>query len=124
MTSPFPEARLHPVSVRADAMSASFHFPAGHPCFTGHFDDDPILPGVVHVALAVATGAACGIDRPLAGLRHLRFLAPIRPDDTVEVTLHASDDARTARFEVRHATGVASMGTLLFAPGAGAIDHV
>lgn len=124
MISPFPEARLHPVSVQADARTASFHFPAGHPCFTGHFDGDPILPGVVHVALAVATSAACGIDRPLAGLRNLRFVAPIRPDDTVEVTVQTGEDTDAARFEVRRGAGLASSGTLLFTAHGDHAGHV
>lgn len=72
--------------------------------FDGHFEGAPVLPGVAHLALAVE---ACG-NRPLRGLRGIRFMHPIRPGDAVEVQV-AGD-----RFEIRCNGVVASTGTLIF----------
>lgn len=116
MTSPFPHAALRPVSVRADALAAAFELPAGHPCFDGHFPGRPILPGIAHLALAVATRSAVGLDAPLRGVRDVRFTAAISPGDRVEVSLLAGGSADTQRFELRREGTLLSSGMLLLGP--------
>lgn len=116
MTSPFPHASLRPVSVHADAFSASFDLPAGHPCFDGHFPGQPILPGIAHLALAAATRSALGLAAPLRGVRDVRFTAAILPGDRVDVSLLPGPAPDCQRFELRRAGALLSSGTLLLTP--------
>jgi 3-hydroxyacyl-[acyl-carrier-protein] dehydratase len=65
-----------------------FAIPAHHPSLPGHFPDNPIVPGVLlldHVmALIVDAGSR------IVALPTVKFIAVVRPDDTVEVTAGAS----------------------------------
>ena len=86
-------------------------------CFEGHFEGDPILPAVAHLALAVhasAVGSAGG--RMLLGLQGVRFKSPLRPGDEVEVHLADGPRPSSVRFEIHCHGETASIGLLLFAP--------
>ena len=91
---------------------ASFHVPADHPSFAGHFPGQPLLPGVlllsetIEAALGVpALRAALG-DAPR--LANAKFLAPVRPGQDVEIRWdHAG--ARLA-FELHSAGRIVAAG--------------
>ena len=70
--------------------------------FAGHFDGDPVLPGVVH--LLVVGHALRVLQGPEAALRELssvRFRRAVRPGEELEVTVGAPDSGGGCRFEVR-----------------------
>lgn len=84
--------------------------------FEGHFDNAPVLPGVVQIAMAVKACADRGLStRPLTGLRDIRFSRPLGPDDAIDVRLDPAVDSHSIRFEIRSAGQSAASGVLLFA---------
>ncbi|MFN7979043.1 MAG: polyketide synthase dehydratase domain-containing protein [Vicinamibacterales bacterium] len=86
------------------------------PCFAGHFDDAPVLPGIAHVAIALeACARLTPAPGPLVALDDLRFLQPLLPGDRCVIAITASPPA--ARFEIRRDGVLASSGRLTFASG-------
>jgi 3-hydroxymyristoyl/3-hydroxydecanoyl-(acyl carrier protein) dehydratase len=84
--------------------------------FEGHFDNAPVLPGVVQIAMAVKACADRGLaTRPLTGLRDIRFSRPLGPGDAIDVVLDNGRDPHSIRFEIRAAGQSAASGVLLFA---------
>ena len=62
--------------------------PPEHEAFRGHFPGDPILPGVVLVDWAIRLGEAqFGPMGAFRGLAQVKFLAPVRPGDGLELSL-------------------------------------
>ncbi len=52
-----------------------------HPAFNGHFPDHPILPGV-----CILNYVTTALQRPSQGFRSAKFLKPVRPGDTLQIT--------------------------------------
>lgn len=120
----FPEAGFDPmpapIPTPPGARPDSFHFTISDRsrCFDGHFDDAPILPGVVHLALALS---ACARQDPAnprtpSGLRDVRFKRALGPGDAVVVILSEGAEPLSVRFEIRCGDETATVGVLLFAP--------
>jgi len=80
-----PEAR--------DRITAVARFPADSAWFSGHFPENPILPGVALIALVARTvigrESRAGRFLAIAGVRRVRFRLPVKPGD--EVTLSATE---------------------------------
>lgn len=74
-----------------EQIAASVRFPAGSDWFSGHFPENPILPGVALIALVeeavVEWERRKGRSVAITGVRRVRFRLFIRPDD--ELTLEA-----------------------------------
>jgi 3-hydroxyacyl-[acyl-carrier-protein] dehydratase len=69
--------------------------PANHPSLPGHFPGEPIVPAVVILEEITAALAQWNSDYRLAGIRTVKFLAPLRPDQLFTIALswrHDSDD--------------------------------
>jgi len=90
MTSRFNHEWLQ-LSGEAERVVASARFPNDSEWFSGHFPDNPIVPGVALIALvgeAVSERERSeGRSLVITGVRRVRFRLPVRPDD--EVTLEA-----------------------------------
>ena len=88
---------------------ADWHF------FRGHFDEMPILAGVVQLNEIVLRElrAYWPEHRRLRRVIGLKFRKPIGPGDAVELKLTRTPPDRVA-FELRLASGVASSGVLEF----------
>ncbi len=88
---------------------ADWHF------FRGHFDDMPILAGVVQLnEIVLRELRACWPEhRRLRRVAGLKFRKPIRPGDRVELELTRTPPDKVT-FELRLASGVASSGVLEF----------
>ncbi|WP_066458163.1 3-hydroxyacyl-ACP dehydratase FabZ family protein [Castellaniella caeni] len=57
--------------------------------FQGHFEQCPILPGVVQVDWALGYAQALfGITAAFGGLDQVKFQSPARPGDTLWLSLH------------------------------------
>jgi 3-hydroxyacyl-[acyl-carrier-protein] dehydratase len=81
---PLPETAGRVVSV--------VRFPGDSDWFSGHFPDNPIVPGVALIALAanavIERERGEGRSVTITGVRRVRFRLPVRPEDevTLEVT--------------------------------------
>ena len=89
--------------------------PVNHPVFVGHFPGQPLLPGALLVsevmeamARVPAMVARLGAHPTLAAVK---FLSPVRPGATVDISLHPETGAsRGVRFEVRCGDTIAASG--------------
>lgn len=63
---------------------------ASHPIFSGHFPSYPITPGVCLMQVAAEL---CG--RTIAGAKDVKFLVPVLPQQTPELTFRISGPAVT-----------------------------
>lgn len=81
-----------------------------HPAFPGHFPDQPLLPGVLLLAEVIEALVEHRIDPPALTLESAKFLSPVRPGDTLRISMHA--EPRGWRFEVRNGDTVAASGRL------------
>ncbi|MCL2447919.1 MAG: AMP-binding protein [Polyangiaceae bacterium] len=89
------------------------HVPRDLAYFDGHFDGQPILPGVVQLELLVGrqvTVAWPELTRPRRFTR-LKFRSPIRPGDDLVLAL-VRPDADRVEFEVRRGATVCSSGAI------------
>ena len=69
------------------ARLGTFTADAAHPALPGHFPGKPIVPGVVLLDEAAALILAAHPGQTLAGFPAVRFTRPVRPGDSVAVTL-------------------------------------
>jgi acyl-coenzyme A synthetase/AMP-(fatty) acid ligase len=102
-----PEQRTIALTIPAD-----WHF------FRGHFDDFPILAGVVQLnEIVMREVRACWPEhRHLRRVTGLKFRKPIGPGDALELELVRTPPDRVA-WELRLGSGVASSGTFEFLSG-------
>ena len=68
---------------------------ANHPSLPGHFPDAPLVPGVVIVDEVIATLAEWRQNSQLSGIRIVKFLAPLKPEQafTISFSLRNEHDA-------------------------------
>jgi 3-hydroxymyristoyl/3-hydroxydecanoyl-(acyl carrier protein) dehydratase len=102
-----------------DGLTAEFQIPPDSPWFSGHFPDEPILPGVA--ILSMAAGMVRRHERGrrnavgLAGLKRVRFRLPVKPHDTVsmELTCEKADRVTSYRFQACVKEEIACTGVVL-----------
>lgn len=63
-----------------------FHVPGEHPCLPGHFPGAPVVPGVVLLDAAFGLILAANPGHRVIGIVQARFLAPVSPDQVVDLT--------------------------------------
>jgi 3-hydroxymyristoyl/3-hydroxydecanoyl-(acyl carrier protein) dehydratase len=67
----------------------------------GHFDDFPVVPGVVQLGWVLAAAAAwCGRAPRLSCLEALKFPEPLLPGRQVTLELERADGGRLLRFRI------------------------
>ncbi|PYI48373.1 MAG: hydroxymyristoyl-ACP dehydratase [Verrucomicrobia bacterium] len=75
---------------------------ANHPSLPGHFPDRPLVPGVVILDEVLTALVEWRKDCQLAGIRAVKFLVPLKPEQTFTICLSASDDGgREVNFSCR-----------------------
>src|ERR1051325_3156728 len=68
--------------------------PAGHPSLPGHFPGAPVVPGVVILDEVVAALGEWRQNSQLRGIRSVKFLAPLKPEQPFTISLFGtSEDA-------------------------------
>ncbi len=83
-----------------------------HPAYEGHFPGNPILPGVVILAEALASIAqSTGVPVEQWEVASTKFLEPVTPGTPLTLT-HERMDHGGIRFEVRSDAGVVASGAL------------
>lgn len=68
---------------------------ADHPSLAGHFLGEPIVPGVVILDEVAAALAEWRKDCQLTGIRAVKFLLPLKPEQSFTISLVMAKDAGT-----------------------------
>jgi 3-hydroxymyristoyl/3-hydroxydecanoyl-(acyl carrier protein) dehydratase len=115
----FPDAGFQVIGAPTTEEPDTVHFSILHDsrCFDGHFDGEPVFPGVAQIALALrACAVRDRIEPPaLVGVSDLRFKRILRPGDQVEVVLASARAPFSVRFEIRRSADLVTVGVLQFA---------
>ena len=83
-----------------------------HPAYQGHFPGQPMLPGVVLLAEALAAIEE-SVPRPAKGwtVESAKFLIPVEPGTPLTLS-HEAGAAGAVRFEILSPAGVVASGVL------------
>jgi 3-hydroxymyristoyl/3-hydroxydecanoyl-(acyl carrier protein) dehydratase len=65
---------------------------ADHPSLPGHFPDMPLVPGVVILDEVLGALVEWRKDCQLTGIRTVKFLVPLKPEQTFTICFSTSDD--------------------------------
>ena len=65
---------------------------ADHPSLPGHFPGTPLVPGVVILDEVLAALLEWRKNCQLTGIRAVKFLVPLKPEQTFTIHFSASDD--------------------------------
>ena len=88
----------HRISYKRDASTgavwAEACAEAGSPWFSGHFPDEPILPGIAILSMVTEVIRQYECEKGgrirIAGIRRVRFRLPVRPDELMMISLSLS----------------------------------
>jgi len=91
-----------------------------HPTLPGHFPGAPLVPGVVILDEVLAALIEWRQDSQLTGIRLVKFLAPLQPEQAFTISLSAKNErAAEVNFCCRAEDRVIAEGQLEFAFGSG-----
>lgn len=65
---------------------------ADHPSLPGHFPGAPLVPGVVILDEVVAALVEWRQNSQLSGIRSVKFLAPLKPEQPFTISLSATNE--------------------------------
>jgi 3-hydroxyacyl-[acyl-carrier-protein] dehydratase len=65
---------------------------ADHPSLPGHFPDAPLVPGVVILDEVLGALLEWREDCQLTGIRTVKFLVPLKPEQPFSICLSTSND--------------------------------
>jgi len=92
---------------------------ANHPTLPGHFPGAPLVPGVVILDEVLAALIEWRQDSQLTGIRLVKFLAPLRPEQAFTISFSAKNErAAEINFCCRTGDRVIVEGGLEVASGA------
>ena len=92
---------------------------ADHPSLPGHFPGAPLVPGVVILDEVVAALGEWRQNSQLSGIRSVKFLAPLKPEQPFTISLFGtSEDAGEVSFCCRAEQRVIVEGRLAVVWGA------
>lgn len=94
--------------------ASTFTVPASHPSLPGHFPGMPVVPGVVVLDLVLR--AASDWQRravSVSGLKQVKFLAPLLPEERADVALEVAGEALS--FRVARGGQLIAQGTFVLA---------
>ena len=81
-------------------------------CFQGHFEGQPILPGIAQLGIVLAVLAAQGPARGLDAVRSLKLKRLVRPGEVLEVRVGPPAGEGLSSFETRAQGEVVASGTV------------
>lgn len=98
---------------------APLHVATDHPAIPGHFPGNPLVPGVLLLDAVVDAAEQWLAGRlQVRGLRHAKFIAPLRPGE--EASIGLSLDGESLDFDVHRGDATVARGALLVRRAAGA----
>jgi len=97
---------------------AEAHIDSASPWFSGHFPNDPILPGIALLSIVtdiirkIESGA--GNKVALLGIRKVRFKLPVKPNMSLSISISSQnrDTNRTYLFKIFSEGEIACTGML------------
>ena len=101
---------------------------ADHPMLAGHFPGHPIVPGAWLLAWVVATAARCLAaecdTRAVVGVKRVKFLRPLAPDQAFECAMkvgarstgNETGSHDSMRFTIHSSETLIAEGSLLLQP--------
>ncbi len=105
----------------ADTLRLARTIAADAPWFRGHFPEQPIVPGIAHLALV---SELLGEARPLCGVGQLKLRRLVGPGDAIELTCSTADASGSVRFELRAGGEVSSSGSVRVGEAGGSAGAV
>lgn len=93
-------------NVPGAALSAEAHLGTSSLCFSGHFPQDPIFPGIAILSMVADVirrdALEAGKQVRITGIRRVRFRIRIRPGDSLSISLSPSSggDDECRQFKV------------------------
>jgi 3-hydroxymyristoyl/3-hydroxydecanoyl-(acyl carrier protein) dehydratase len=66
---------------------------SNHPTLPGHFPDAPLVPGVVILDEVLAALIEWRENSQLTGIRTVKFLAPLKPEQSFTICLSADNES-------------------------------
>lgn len=85
-----------------------FRFAPDSPVFLGHFPLRPVLPAMVQILMGQATLEDCGHEGVLAGIPEAKFLAPLAPEEDLELLVSPGGGPGVWACVVQNRAGVAA----------------
>ena len=108
-----PYARM--LDRQGDCVTLAVEIDAASPYMEGHFDQAPVLAGVVQIEWAVRFGRELfNVGDDFRCMEALKFQKVIRPGDAVEMVLQWNRDAATLTFGFSSQAGRHSSGRIVF----------
>lgn len=100
------------MSVPTHGTSIELSIAPDHPAYPGHFPGMPILPGAALLDQALhALESAGGFGPRKWRIASVKFLAPVKPGDALQLSWSASGDA-SIRFVIRSVSRTVASGML------------
>ncbi|MEN6317679.1 MAG: hypothetical protein ABFD82_02840 [Syntrophaceae bacterium] len=99
----------HSVSYKTDASNdvvlTEACAAAGSPWFSGHFPNDPVLPGIAILSMVTDTikhqESQKGKKIRIRGIRRVRFRLPVRPDEVLTVSLSLPEQENDCSYQFK-----------------------
>ena len=85
--STLPSDYFLSLQTTSPTLCASATFPKEFPGFRGHFPGNPLLPGFMHIQLALDILAAASLPHTLKEIPTAKFTRPIPPETEIQITL-------------------------------------
>lgn len=109
----FPQ--LQDCDFQGDSVELQFRVQSGLIYFTGHFPDQPILPGATQLAWAEQYGKIFfNIDQPFLRMEVIKFKKIIRPGDVIKMKLHFKSSNSKLYFELNSIDYLHSSGRMVY----------
>lgn len=87
------------------SLSAQAHIGADSPWFSGHFPNEPVLPGIALLGMVSDTirrrQAEAGKKVKISKIRKVRFRLPVRPDSSLSLKLSCADNDNILVYQFR-----------------------